>query len=112
RVGLSYDVFTTAAGRLTVLGEFSQPNNTDPGYNFGGEYNLRLGQSGFSLAGRVGYTSSPDNNLNAPGANDPGYAGFSSAHDGSGSDGLSAGGGIRFQRNPHGFGLGFDYAYR
>jgi uncharacterized protein UPF0164 len=111
RVGLSYDVFTTTAGRFTVLGEFSQPNNTDPGYNFGGEYSLKLGQSGFALAGRLGYTSSPDNNLDAPTASDPGYAGFNSTAS-SGSDGLSAGGGIRFQRNPRGFGVGFDYAYR
>lgn len=110
RVGLAYDVFATTAGRLTVLSEFSQPNNTDPGYNVGGEYNLRIGQ-GLSLAGRVGYTSSPDNNLDAPGVNDPSYAGFESGV-GTGSDGLSAGGGLRWQRNPSGFGIGFDYAYR
>jgi hypothetical protein len=110
RVGMAYDVFATNAGRFTVLGEFSQPNNTDPGYNFAGEYNLRLGQ-GFALAGRVGYTSAPDNNLNAPSASDPAYAGFSSSL-GKGSDGLSAGGGLRWQKNPRGFGLGFDYAYR
>lgn len=111
RVSLAYDVFSTSASRLTALGEFSQPNNTDPGYNFGGEYNLKLGQSGFSVAGRVGYTSSPDNNLEAPGVSDPGSAGFASSVS-NGSDGLSAGGGLRFQRTPHGFGLGFDYGYR
>lgn len=111
RVSLAYDVFTTTMGRLTAMGEFSQPNNTDPGYNFAGEYNLRLGQSGFAVAGRIGYTSSPDNNLEAPGANDPTGAGFNSTV-GNGSDGFSAGGGLRFQRTPHGFGLGVDYGYR
>lgn len=110
RVSLSYDVFATTSSRLTAMGEFSQPNNTDPGYNFAGEYDLRLGQSGFALAGRLGYTSSPDNNLDAPGAAEPGYAGFDTGV--SGSEGLSAGGGIRWQRNARGFGLGFDYAYR
>ena len=111
RVGLSYDVFSTSMNRLTLMGEFSQPNNTDPGYNFGGEYNVKVGRSGFALAGRLGYTSAPDNNLDAPGAGEPNYAGFDSSV-GGGSDGLSAGGGLRWQRNPHGFGLGFDYAYR
>lgn len=111
RVGLSYDVFSTSMNRFTLMGEFSQPNNTDPGYNVGGEYNLKVGQSGFALAGRLGYTSAPDNNLDAPGAGDPNFAGFASSVDG-GSDGLSAGGGLRWQRNPRGFGLGFDYAYR
>ena len=110
RVSLAYDVFSTTSSRLTALGEFSQPNNTEPGYNFAGEYNLRLGQSGFSVAGRLGFTSAPDNNLDAPGIGDPGYAGFPS--DGTGSEGLSAGGGLRFQRASHGFGLGFDYGYR
>ncbi|MBI1722435.1 MAG: PorV/PorQ family protein [Gemmatimonadetes bacterium] len=111
RVGLSYDVFTTAASRLTMLGEFTQPNNTDPGFNFAGEYNLGLGSSGFSVAGRVGYTSSPDNNLDPPGASQASYAGFDSNVT-PGSDGLSAGGGLRWQRNPRGLGVGFDYAYR
>jgi hypothetical protein len=111
RVSLSYDVFTTTAGRLTAMGEFSQPNNTDPGYNFAGEYTLKLGQSGFAVAGRLGYTSSPDNNLDAPGATDPGGAGFNSTVS-TGSEGLSAGGGLRFQRSARGFGLGFDYGYR
>jgi hypothetical protein len=109
RVGLSYDLLSTSLNRFTVLGEFSQPNNTDPGYNFAGEYQVKLGQSGFALAGRLGYTSQPDNNLAAPGASDAAYAGFTTA--GNGSPGLTAGGGISFQRG-RGFGLGFDYAYR
>jgi hypothetical protein len=110
RVGLSYDVFTTASGRFTAMGEFTQPNNTDPGYNFAGEYNLRFGQ-GFELAGRLGYTSAPDKNLNAPGSGQASYAGFDS-NVSTGSLGLSAGGGLRWQRNPHALGIGFDYSYR
>ena len=110
RVGMSYDVFTTSASRFTALGEFSQPNNTDPGFNFAGEYNVRLGQSGFSLAGRLGYTSSPDNNLEAPGTGSADYAGFDSGV--SSSEGVSAGGGLRWQKSARALGLGFDYAYR
>ena len=111
RVGMSYDVFATSSSRFTALGEFSQPNNTDPGYNFAGEYNIRLGQSGFQLAGRLGYTSSPDNNLEAPGLGSPDSPGFASSVS-TGADGLSAGGGLRWQKNPRSLGLGFDYAYK
>jgi hypothetical protein len=110
RVGLSYDVFTTASGRFTAMGEFTQPNNTDPGYNFAGEYNFRFGQ-GFELAGRLGYTAAPDKTMSAPGANQASYAGFDS-NVSAGSLGLSAGGGLRWQRSPHALGIGFDYAYR
>jgi hypothetical protein len=111
RVGLSYDVFANAMNRFTVLSEFSQPNNSEPGYNFAGEYNLKLGQSGFGLAGRLGFTSAPDNNMDLPASGATGYAGFESGAT-AGSEGLSAGGGIRFQRSSRGFGLGFDYGYR
>jgi hypothetical protein len=111
RVGMSYDVFTTSSSRFTALGEFSQPNNTDPGYNFAGEYNVRLGQSGFQLAGRLGYTSSPDNNLEAPAVGSPDSPGFASSVS-TGADGLSAGGGLRWQKNARSLGFGFDYAYK
>jgi hypothetical protein len=111
RVALSYDVFTTAMSRLTVLGEFSQPNNTDPSFGFAGEYDIRLGTSGFSLAPRISYTYASDNNLDPAGPNDPDYAGFASDVS-EGSDGFAAGAGIRWRKNPRGIGFGFDYAYR
>jgi hypothetical protein len=108
RVSLSYDLFTTSASNLALMGEFSQPNNTEPGFNFGGEYALRLGGSGFQIAGRASYTYAPDNNLDAPSQT---VAGFASSVDDEGLDGFAAGGGIRWQRG-RGFGLSFDYAYR
>jgi hypothetical protein len=92
-----------------VLGEFNQPNNSQPGYSFAGEYNLALGQSGFSLAGRLGMTYAADDNMTAPGATDAGYAGFDTAQKNQ-QYRLSAGGGLRYAKN--GFGIGFDYSYR
>lgn len=112
RVSMAYDLFTTQSSRFSMLGEFTQPNNSEPGVNFAGEYTMNLGTSGFQLSGRLGWTSQPDNNLDPAGPNDPDYAGFNTAVGGEGSDGLSAGGGLRWQRDPRGIGVSFDYAYR
>lgn len=109
RAALAYDAFSTASSRLSVLGEFNQPNNSDPGFNFAGEYNISLGRSGFSLAGRLGYTFTPDNNLDPAASGSADYAGFDTSV-GAGMDGLTAGGGIKFARRT--FGASFDYAYR
>ena len=38
RVGLAYDVITGDNNRLTVLGDFNQPNNNTPGFAFGSEW--------------------------------------------------------------------------
>jgi hypothetical protein len=109
RVALAYDAFATSMSRLTVLGEFNQPNNSQPGYSFAGEYNLALGQSGFALAGRLGMTYAADDNMTAPGSTDAGYAGFDTTKKNQ-QYRISAGGGLRYAKN--GFGIGFDYAYR
>jgi hypothetical protein len=109
RVAVAYDAFATSAARLTLLGEFTQPNNSEPGFNLAGEYNMTLGRSGFSLAGRAGMTYAPDDNLNAPVSGAANYAGFDSGLSGS-KYRMSAGGGLRYAKG--GVGLGFDYAYR
>ncbi|MDP3773197.1 MAG: PorV/PorQ family protein [Gemmatimonadales bacterium] len=110
RVAVSYDVFSTSGSRFTALSEFLQPNNSEPGFNVAGEYNVGMGRSGFSVAGRAGFTYQPDNNLDPAGASSADYAGFASNVSGEGMDGFSAGGGIKYSRP--GFGVGFDYAYR
>jgi hypothetical protein len=109
RVALAYDAFTTSASRLTVLGEFNQPNNSQPGFSFGGEYNVALGHSGFSLAGRLGVTYYGDDTMKAPDSTAANYAGFDSGLSGK-QYRLSAGGGLRYAKGN--FGLGFDYAYK
>ena len=111
RVALAYDVFATQMSRLTVLGEFTQPNNNNPTFGFAGEYDIKLGSSGFGLAPRVSWTYQPANNLNPAGPNDPNYAGFSSTAS-NGMDGFAAGAGLRWRKNPQSIGFGFDYAYR
>ena len=108
RVGLAYDLFQTTAGRLSVLGEFTQPNNNNPGFNVGGEYNVALGSSGFSIAGRASVTYWPDNNLTAS----VDSAGFSSTAGGTSQYRMSAGGGVYYRPGSSGFGVGIDYAYR
>lgn len=109
RVALAYDAFSTSMSRLTVLGEFNQPNNSEPGFSFGGEYNMNLGQSGFAVVGRLGLTYAADDNLAAPDVSSASYAGFNSALS-SKQYRMSAGGGVRYAKG--GFGVGFDYAYK
>ncbi len=63
RVGLAYDLITGDNNRLTVLGDFNQPNNNSPGFAFGSEWNTnRIGDSnfGFALRGSYSYTGAND----------------------------------------------------
>ncbi len=113
RVGLSYDLVEASAGRFSLMGEFTQPNNSQPGFNFGGEYQLGLGSSGFSVAARGSMTYFPDEAtaqsiLASQGQQVP----FSTSLSGDGQTlRFSAGGGLHYGRQT-GFGLGLDYAYR
>lgn len=108
RVSVALDLVHMANSQLTLLSEFSQPNNTKPGAGMGLEWSAtNLGNSGFSLAARGSYTIQPDNEIAIGNA-----AGFSSALN-SGSftrDGLALGGGIGYGRGN--FRLGMDYAWR
>jgi hypothetical protein len=108
RVGVALDALNEGQNRVTLLAEFTQPNNNKPGAGGGLEYALsNIGNSGFSIAARGSYTIQPANSL------DPGSAaGFTSQYNSSSltSYGIAAGGGIGYT---HGnFKLGFDYAYR
>jgi hypothetical protein len=107
RVALSYDLFSTQAAHFALLGEFTQPNNSNPGFNFGGEYGMQLGSSGFSVAGRAGMVYAPDNNLRA----DTAEAGFATTVKEGQMIRASAGGGL-YYRGGGTFGIGVDYAYR
>ena len=111
RVALAYDLMATSASRLSLMGEFTQPNNNDPNFSFAGEYNVNLGSSGFSLAPRLSYTYQPANSFDPAGSTSANYAGFDSSVK-SGAYGLGVGGGIRYRKNPRGFGFGADYGYR
>ncbi len=106
RVGLAYDVIAGEDSRLTVLGDFNQPNNSTPGFAFGSEWmSNRLGGSnfGFALRGSYSYT----------GANDLDPLGQETALDDEEKlHGLAFGGGLMYGQGNGGFSLGLDYAYK
>ena len=108
RVAVAFDLVTLAQQRVTLMGEFSQPNNDKPGAGAGLEYTAsNIGNSGFFVAARGSYTMQPANDL------DPGTgAGFQTQYTvGTLSNyGLAAGGGIGWAKGN--FKLGLDYAYK
>jgi hypothetical protein len=102
RFGVAFDFVNTAASRFTLLGEFTQPNNSNATAAGSLEFALPdIGQL------RGGYTYQPDNNFDPTGA-----AGFDTQLGGTESwDGLALGGALMYERG-YGFGLSLDYAYR
>jgi long-subunit fatty acid transport protein len=103
KVGLGWDALSTPNGRLTVAGEFWQPQQNNTSTAVGLEYTLRPeALQGVSFSLRGGYTYEPDRSYEAGGIN----------FDDEASDGVAFGGGILYQPSETGFGLGIDYAYR
>ncbi len=108
RVSVALDLFSRGQNRITLLSEFTQPNNTKPGAGAGLEWmGTNLGNSGFSLAARGSYTIQPDNNVT-----DISFGNLSTAEKSGSftSDGVAVGGGLQYGRGN--FKLGFDYAWR
>jgi hypothetical protein len=110
RVSAALDLLSTTYNSITLLGEFSQPNNTKPGAGMGLEWAMsNLGNSGFALAARGSYTIQPDNSETEF---DLSGAGFESGQS-NGSftgDGLAVGGGLGYVRGN--LRLGVDYAWK
>jgi hypothetical protein len=105
RVGLAYDVLTGENNRLTVLGDFNQPNNNKPGFAFGSEWmSNRLGGSNFGFALRGSYSYTGANNI------DP-QSSQTALNDEETLQGLAFGGGLMYGAGS-GFSLGLDYAYK
>lgn len=106
RVGIAYDVLAASSNRLTLLSEFFQPNDSDPGVGFGAEFNTRLMEGlSASLRGSYGYQG---DNADSDAGITPAFN--SSADSDEALDGLSFGGGIDWQLG--GWNVGVDYAYR
>jgi hypothetical protein len=106
RVGLAYDVITGDNNRLTVLGDFSQPNNNTPGFAFGSEWqSQKIGGSNFGFALRGSYSYTGANGL------DP-QTSATALSDEENLQGLAFGGGLQYGGNGNGFGLSLDYAYK
>ena len=105
RVGLAYDVLTSDNNRLTVLGDFNQPNNNTPGFVVGSEWSSsRLGGSDFGFALRGSYSYTGANSV------DP-VSSTTALSDEENLQGLAFGGGLQYGRGS-GFALGLDYAYK
>ena len=107
RVGVAIDLVAQGNNRLTMLSEFTQPNNTKPGAGAGFEYQMmNIGSRGFSVAARGSYAIQPDNETNDLTIGIP-------TKESSGAftmDGLALGGGIEYARGNTR--LGFDYAWK
>jgi hypothetical protein len=107
RVGVALDLVAQGNNRLTVLSEFTQPNNTKPGAGAGFEWSMaNIGQRGFSVAARGSYAIQPDNQISDLTIGIP-------TKESSGTfttDGLALGGGIEYARGDTR--LGFDYAWK
>lgn len=107
RVGVAIDLVTQGSNRLTVLSEFTQPNNTKPGAGAGFEWSMsNIAQRGFSVAARGSYSIQPDNQTSDLVIGIPTRESSSSFT----SDGLALGGGIEYSRGTTR--LGFDYAWK
>jgi hypothetical protein len=103
RVGLGYDLLSSGNNRFTILGEFNQVSSNKAAFGFAGEFAAnKLGGSGFGVAARASYSSTPANTYSGD------SYGVSAVENG--SQGVALGGGLNYQSAN--FSLGFDYAYR
>jgi len=106
RVGLAYDLMTGEDNRLTLLGDFNQPNNNRAGFSGGAEWaSQNLGGSAFGFALRGSYSYMASNNLSPT---DPRSS--TALNDEENLQGLALGGGVNY--GSPGFDLGFDYAWK
>jgi hypothetical protein len=106
RVGLAYDVVTGENNRLTVLGDFNQPNNNTPGFAFGSEWmSNRIGGSNFGFALRGSYSYTGANDLTPE-------TSTTALNDEENLHGLAFGGGLMYGQGNGGFALALDYAYK
>lgn len=108
RVGVSYDVLAASNNRLTLLSEFYQPNDADPGVGIGAEWAANL-SSGLSAALRGSFNFAGDNrDSDISSAFETGA--FASDNDDEKLDGLALGAGLGWRSGS--FHVGVDYAYR
>jgi hypothetical protein len=107
-VSLAYDVLAASSSRLTLLSEFFQPNDSDPGVGFGAEFGANLTE-GLNAALRGSFTFAGDNrDSDVSGAFS--QAAFASDDGDEGLDGLALGAGLGFRSGN--FRVGVDYAFR
>jgi hypothetical protein len=100
RAGISYDLISGDNSRLSLMSEFVESNNTDPGFDFAGEFEWWSDVSPIGASLRASYAPQTDNDN---------LGGLSASNEG--LDGLGVGGGI-FYRVADRYRVQFDYAYR
>jgi hypothetical protein len=106
RVGLAYDLLTAESSRLTLLGDFNQPNNNRAGFSGGAEWaSQHLGGSPFGFAVRGSYSYLGSNNLSP--TNPLSQTALSDEEN---LQGLAFGGGLNYGSGD--FNVGVDYAWK
>ncbi len=100
RAGLSYDLISSDAIRLSALGEFVESNNQKPQFGFGGEFAWTSQDGPLGAALRGSYTTQPDHED---------FGGISASN--VGMDGIAFGGGLFYKISDQ-YLIQFDYAYR
>jgi hypothetical protein len=106
RVGLAYDLLTAESSRLTLLGDFNQPNNNRAGFSGGAEWaSQHLGGSAFGFAVRGSYSYVGSNNLSP--TNPLSQTALSDEEN---LQGLAFGGGLNYGSGD--FNVGLDYAWK
>jgi hypothetical protein len=109
RVGVAYDVLAGSSARLTLLSEFFQPNDSDPGVGVGAEFGANLSE-GLRASLRGSFTFAGDNrDSDISGGFSQGA--FASDDGNEGLDGLALGAGLGWGRVGS-FNIGVDYAFR
>jgi hypothetical protein len=107
RVGIVYDVVATLPHRLSMLGEFVEPNAGNTTWGLAGEYEYGTQDKPISAALRASYNYQADNYLSAE--EEAQFAGATSASD-RGLDGLALGAGLKWRFSS--FEAQLDYVYR
>jgi hypothetical protein len=108
RVGVSYDILAASNNRLSLLSEFYQPNDSDPGVGIGAEWMASM-SSGLSAALRGSFNFAGDNR-DSDVSSAFSQAAFSSDDGDESMDGLALGAGLGWRSGS--FNIGVDYAYR
>jgi len=109
RVGVAYDVMSSANNRLTLMSEFNQPNDNEPGVGFGAEFSASVAE-GLTAALRGSFSYQPDNADGGAGIDFTQSAFDSDAESDANLDGLALGGGLGWGLGD--WDIGVDYAYR
>ena len=107
RVGVAYDVVSSATNRLTLGGEFNEHYNSSPAFGFSSEFAWTPEDAPVAAALRGSYAYQPDNSLS--GEEEEEFVG-ATADENTGLDGLALGGGVLF--NVSDYRIRADYAWR